>query len=137
MPSGYSASDDFSMPKKMIANNMLTSLGMITWVAGFPASEMLLQTWDPLVLICARLIVTVVPLLFLWRVIEGMAKLRSANWACGILVGGVGFGIGSYLLLWGQWASDPVTVAIIASVAPIAGLCLSSRPLPQHRSTTC
>ena len=44
--------------------------------------------------------------------------LLKANWKWGIFVGGLGFGCGSILLLYGQIFSDPVTITIIIAVFP-------------------
>lgn len=99
--------------------NLFCAGAMLTWAAGFPASEILLETWDPLALIAARLLMAVAVLLPLWMLVEGPAAVLGARWGRGTLVGGVGFGIGTWLILYAQWASDPVTVAILASATPV------------------
>jgi len=106
----------------VVSGNALAVGSMITWAAGFPAAELLLQDWSPLALIAARLGLTVAMLIPLWLCLEGPRPLLTARWSRGLLVGGLGFGIGAYLLLVGQSLTDPVTVAIIASACPIAAV---------------
>jgi len=55
----------------------------------------------------------------LW--IDGFARVRAANWAGGLHIGGIGFGLGSITFLVGQNMSDAVTPAIAASMMPIMG----------------
>lgn len=100
--------------------NLLGVGSMLTWAAGFPAAEVLLQTWPPLTLITARFIMAVLMLLPLWLLLDGRAAVFGAKWGRGTLMGGLCFGMGAYLLLLAQFFTDPVTVALIASTCPIA-----------------
>ena len=93
---------------------------MVTWAAGFPAAEILLETWPPLTLITARFILAVRILLPIWMLLDGRAAVFGAKWGRGTVMGGFCFGLGAYFLLLGQAYTDPVTVALIASTAPIA-----------------
>ena len=54
----------------------------------------------------------------LWIYWDGLENVLKANWRWGIFVGGLGFGCGSILLLYGQIFSDPVTITIILAVFP-------------------
>ena len=100
--------------------NALGVASMILWAAGFPAAEILLETWPPLTLITARFALAVAMLVTLWLILEGPAALRRANWGAGLRVGSVCFGLGAWCLLIAQDLTDPVTVAIIASTCPLA-----------------
>ncbi len=93
---------------------------MLTWAAGFPAAEMLLESWPPLTLITARFVIAVAILLPIWILLDGRAAVFGAKWGRGTVMGGICFGMGAYLLLLAQFYTDPVTVALIASTAPIA-----------------
>ncbi len=106
------------------SGNLLCMFAMMLWASGFPAAEHLLNIWDPLTLIVARLTIATTALLVLWLVLEGPQRVLSAPWGRGAIVGGVGFGIGTYLLLLAQELSDPVTVAIFACGMPLAGAAL-------------
>lgn len=104
--------------------NAICMLSMLAWAAGFPAAEILLATWDPLALIAGRLLMAVVFLLPIWVVFDGPQALARARWGRGIIVGGFGFGIGTYLILVGQSISDPVTVTVVAASMPAVGAAL-------------
>ena len=124
MSTGLSVQSGYASHRSAVAGNMLGTLSMILWAAGFPASELLLANWDPLVLITARLALAVMFLLVVWVALEGPQALIRAKWGAGALIGAVGFGGGAYLILLGQSLSDPVTVAVIASAAPVIGALL-------------
>lgn len=104
--------------------NGFCMLSMLTWAAGFPAAEALLETWDPLTLIVARLAIVTVVLIPIWALLEGVSTVLNARWWRGLIVGGVGFGLGTYLILVGQSVSDPVTVTIVAASMPVIGALL-------------
>jgi len=93
---------------------------MLTWAAGFPAAEILLESWPPLTLITARFMIAVAILVPVWLLVDGRAAVFGARWGRGTLMGGICFGFGAYLLLLAQVYTDPVTVALIASASPIA-----------------
>ncbi len=101
-----------------VTANMVCMLSMLTWAAGFPAAEMLLDTWNPLALIAARFAIAVTFLVPVWAMIEGPEAVLRARWGRASIVGGIGFGAGAYLILLGQSISDPVTVTIVAASMP-------------------
>lgn len=103
----------------MLSGNALAVGSMILWAAGFPAAEILLQDWHPVVLISLRLLMAMAVLLPLWAIADGGRSLRNAPWVKGIRIGFFGFGLATTLLLFAQWYTDPVTVALIASATPI------------------
>jgi drug/metabolite transporter (DMT)-like permease len=107
-----------------VTANLICMLSMLTWAAGFPAAEILLATWDPLTLIVARLALVCVVLLPIWIVMEGLDSIFKAHWRRGLIIGGIGFGAGTYLILVGQAISDPVTVTIVAASMPVIGAML-------------
>ncbi|MBO9450454.1 DMT family transporter [Tropicibacter sp. R16_0] len=106
---------------------MLGMAAMMTWAAGFPAAEVLLQNWPSLTIITARLIMALSVLFPLWLLFEGPSKILNANWPRALMIGGFGFGLGTYLLLLAQAFTDPVTVALVASCAPLIGAILEVR----------
>jgi drug/metabolite transporter (DMT)-like permease len=99
--------------------NMLGVASMLLWAAGFPAAEMLLATWPPLTLIAARLVIAVAFLLPVWIAFDGIQAVTKTPWLHSIWIGGLGFGIGVWMLLISQSLTDPVTVALIASAMPV------------------
>ena len=103
-----------------LAGNALGMAAMVMWAAGFPAAEILLDDWPVLALIAARLLMAMAFLIPLWMLIEGPRVMLTANWGRGTIVGGIGFGLGTWFILAAQALTDPVTVAIIATSMPIA-----------------
>ncbi|WP_037313855.1 DMT family transporter [Ruegeria halocynthiae] len=92
---------------------------MLTWAAGFPAAEVLLQSWPPIALFAARMGLAVVFLVPIWVLIDGPGRVMRARWGHAMRVGGLGLGTGMFLIILAQKLTDPVTVAIIASCAPL------------------
>ncbi|MGI9370576.1 MAG: DMT family transporter [Ruegeria sp.] len=97
---------------------------MLTWAAGFPAAEVLLQSWPPVALLTARLALAVVFMVPIWVLIDGPTRVLRARWGHAMLVGGFGLGTGMFLIIVAQKLTDPVTVAIIASCAPLVATLL-------------
>lgn len=105
---------------RILSGNGLAIASMMAWAAGFPAAEILLESWHPITLMMLRLIMALAVLLPLWMVVDGPMALVRANWRRALWVGALGFGTGTNLLLFAQWYTDPVTVALIATTTPIA-----------------
>ena len=99
--------------------NSLAVGSMVFWAAGFPAADALLQIWHPVTLILLRLMTVLCLLYPMWMWMEGRGTLQNVAWSCGFVIGFFGFGIGTALLLFAQWYTDPVTVALIATTTPI------------------
>ena len=102
--------------------NLICMASMAVWAAGFPAAEVLLKTWDPLALIAARFCLSVLVLVVAWAAVEGGRAVLAAPWLKGARIGGLAFGLGAWLLLVAQAATDAVTVSIIAAAVPIAAV---------------
>lgn len=108
----------------VLSGNGLAVGSMLTWAAGFPAAEFLLQSWPPVALLTARLALAVAVMVPLWLLIDGPRRIKQARWRHAMLVGGFGLGTGMFLIILAQKLTDPVTVAIIASCAPLAATLL-------------
>lgn len=104
----------------VVSGNALAVGSMVLWAAGFPAAEVLLETWHPVTLMLARLLTALALLLPLWLLVDGAEVIRRANWRKAFWIGFLGFGSGTNLILFAQWFTDPVTVALIATTTPIA-----------------
>ena len=109
------------MPTGSFFANANCFAAMLLWATGFVALEYLLDDWGVLSLSSLRLVVSVVFLVLWWGWTEGWAKVLGASWRKGLVIGGLGWGVGSVLLLMGQKLSDPVTVTIVVAMMPIAG----------------
>ena len=108
----------------LIAGNSLALISIFLFAAGFPAAEFLLEVWHPITLMFCRLILAVATLVTLWIFMEGLTQVLHAPWLKGIKIGILGFGIGANLLLFAQWFTDPVTVALLATLIPISAAIL-------------
>ena len=104
-----------------ITANIFCFSAMIMWAVGFPAAEILLESWGAISLVFIRQILSVAALMIFWALLDGWSPILDAPWRRGIGVGSIGFGLGAILLLIGQKLSDPVTPAIAAAMMPIAG----------------
>lgn len=104
--------------RSSLSGNGLAVASMLTWAAGFPAAEVLLQSWPPIALLLARMALAVLVMVPIWILIDGPARVLRARWGHAMLVGGA-LGAGMFLIILAQKLTDPVTVAIIASCAPL------------------
>ncbi|MGE4634081.1 MAG: DMT family transporter [Arenicellales bacterium] len=109
------------MPTGSFFANANCFAAMLLWATGFVALEYLLDDWGVLSLSSLRLVVSVVFLVLWWGWTEGWAKVLGAPWRKGVVIGGLGWGVGSVFLLMGQKLSDPVTVTMVVAMMPIAG----------------
>jgi len=107
-----------------IVGNTLALISIFLFAAGFPAAEVLLEVWHPITLMFFRLILAVATLVILWISMEGLTQVLNAPWLKGIKIGILGFGIGANLLLFAQWFTDPVTVALLATLIPVSAAIL-------------
>ena len=71
-----------------------------------------------------RLLLAVSTLVLLWILIEGVSSVLKAPWLKGIKIGLLGFGLGTNLLLFAQWFTDPITVALMATLIPVSATIL-------------
>lgn len=113
-----------SAPPGLLAANLICMASMMIWAAGLPAAEVLIPHVPPVPLAAMRLVLGAALLLPLWWLLDGWQSLARANWARGILVGGICLGIGSMLLIYAQSKTGPVTVAVISATAPVVGIAL-------------
>ena len=108
----------------LFAGNSLALISIFFFAAGFPAAELLLDVWHPITLMFFRIILAVSTLVLIWALIEGVSSVLKAPWLKGIKIGLLGFGLGTNLLLFAQWFTDPITVALLATLIPISATIL-------------
>lgn len=101
--------------------NFLGAGAMLAWAAGFPAAELLLDRWDPVWAVTARVAFAAAPLLVLWLILNP-GEWRRPGLLRGMVTGGTGFGGGALTIIGAQWFTDPVTVAIIAAASPLTAV---------------
>ena len=109
---------------EIIKSNTILVAAISIFALGFPAAEYLLDDWDVVTVITVRNVFAFILLFFIWIVLEGSTVVRSANWIKGFWIGGIGFGIGSFLLLFVQSLTTPVIAALAAATMPLAAVTL-------------
>ena len=109
---------------EIIKSNAILVVAISIFALGFPAAEFLLDDWDVVTVIAVRNVFAFVLLFIIWIALEGSGVLRTANWIKGLWIGGIGFGIGSFLLLFVQSITSPVIAALAAATMPLAAVAL-------------
>ena len=109
---------------RLVTGNALAFIAIFLFAAGFPAAEVLLEIWHPITLMFFRLLLAVSTLVIIWILLEGLPSVLKAPWLKGIKIGLLGFGFATNLLLFVQWFTDPVTVALLATLIPISATIL-------------
>jgi len=104
-----------------IAANLLCFSAIFLWAIGFPAAEVLLETWGALAMMLTRLTLSIAVLMSVWIYLEGWSAVKNTQWRAPMKVGSIGFGAGALMFLLGQKYSDAVIPAIIAAMMPIFG----------------
>ena len=99
-------------------------LAMVLFAMGFPAADVLLQSWEPISLSAVRIVMSSALLVPIWLFMDGLAKARRAPWGRGLVIGGIGFGTGTLILLVVQSLTDAVTAALVAAMMPVAAVML-------------
>ncbi len=101
-----------------LTGNLAAAGSNIVWAAGFPAAEALIDSWPRLSLVAGRFAMALLLLLPLVLLVEGWP--RRVPWGRVLWIGGFGLGGTAILILSAQTVTDPVTVAVISSVSPLA-----------------
>ncbi len=117
---GQGVNSSLNHNQVVLTGNTYAVISMVLWASGFPAAEVLLDHWHPIALMAARLAMALMVLVPLWFLLDGARSVLRANWKRGLWIGIIGFGTGTNLLLFAQWYTDPVTVALIATTTPIS-----------------
>ena len=108
----------------LISSNVTCLVAVALFAFTFPASDLLLKDWGILSVIVFRNISAFLLLLLMWLFSEGYSPLKGAGWIKGLWVGGIGFGIGSILMITTIYLTTPVVAALTAAIMPIAGVAL-------------
>lgn len=108
----------------VVEGNLASTASMLCWATVFPVTELLLQSWDPLLLAAARLTVAAGCALLLVLLLGRPGELAAAPWAAILPIGGLGLGTGVVLLTLAQAHADLVIVAIIGTAVPLVSAVL-------------
>lgn len=126
---------DISLParRSLLTANLICLASMVIWAAGLPAADLIIPHMPAVALTAARASLAAAVLLPVWWLLEGPSAVLGANWLRGAWVGFVALGLASFFVILALRFNDPVTVAIVTAVMPVAGILLEcvadKRPL--------
>ena len=108
----------------LVASNLICLASMVIWAAGLPAADLIIPHMSPIALTACRALLATAVLLPIWWITEGGAAILGANWLKGAWVGFVTLGLASFFVIIALQFNDPVTVAIVTAIMPVAGILL-------------
>ena len=108
----------------VLKSNFVCVFSILLFAMGFPAAEYLLDDWDVVSVITARNVFSFILIFLIWISIEGVQKVKSAQWLKGTLIGVAGFGIGAFLILYLQSLTSPVIAALAVATMPVFAVSL-------------
>jgi drug/metabolite transporter (DMT)-like permease len=119
-----------SARRSLLTANMICLTSMVIWAAGLPAADLIIPHMPPVALTAGRALLAAAILLPVWWLLEGRSTVLGADWLRGAWVGFVTLGLASFFVIIALQFNDPVTVAIVTAVMPVAGImleCLADR----------
>ena len=120
--------------RSLLIANLICLGSMVIWASGLPSANLIIPHMPPIALTAARATLATAVLLPVWWLIEGRAAVLGANWLRGAGVGFVTLGLASVFVVIALQFNDPVTVAIVTAVMPVAGILLEC--VADHRPFT-
>ncbi len=79
----------------VIFANLLCFSAIFLWAIGFPAAEVLLESWGALAMMLTRLTLSISVLMSVWIYLEGWTAVKNTQWRAPMKVRSIGFGFGS------------------------------------------
>lgn len=110
--------------RSLLAANLICLASMVIWASGLPAADLIIPHMPAIALTAARAALAALVLLPIWWLLEGRAAVLGADWLRGAWVGFVTLGLASVFVIIALQFNDPVTVAIVTAVMPVAGILL-------------
>ena len=118
------ATSSFDGVSPAVSGNLICFGAMALFALSFPLADVLLGAWGPLALIGIRNILGLAVVFVAWRMIERRAFVAGLPWARGFVIGALGFGVGSMMLLVAQSMTDAVTVSLVVASMPLVAVAL-------------
>jgi drug/metabolite transporter (DMT)-like permease len=112
------------MRRSLLTANLICLASMVIWAAGLPAANLIIPHMPAVALTAARATLAALLLLPIWWLVEGRAVVLGADWLRGAWVGFVTLGLASVFVVLALQLNDPVTVAIVTAIMPVAGILL-------------
>ncbi|MCX7286602.1 MAG: DMT family transporter [Rhodobacterales bacterium] len=113
-----------SAARSALIANLICLASMMIWAAGLPAAGLIIPHMPPVALTAGRATLAALVLLPIWWLWEGRQAVLKADWATGAWIGFVTLGLASFFVIIALQFNDPVTVAIVTAVMPVAGILL-------------
>ncbi len=110
--------------RSLLTANLICLASMVIWASGLPAADLIIPHMPPIALTAGRAVLAALVLMPIWWVLEGRGTVLNADWATGAWVGFVTLGLASFFVIIALQFNDPVTVAIVTAVMPVAGILL-------------
>lgn len=110
--------------RSILAANLICLVSMVIWASGLPAADLIVPHMPAIALTAARASLAALVLLPIWWLVEGRSAVLGADWLRGAWVGFVALGLASIFVVLALQLNDPVTVAIVTAVMPVAGILL-------------
>jgi drug/metabolite transporter (DMT)-like permease len=110
--------------RSLLTANLICLASMVVWAAGLPAADLIIPHMPPVALTAARTSLAAVVLLPVWLALEGRQVVLGADWLRGAWVGFIALGVASFFVILALQFNDPVTVAIVTAIMPVAGILL-------------
>ena len=99
-------------------------MAAMLFAMGFPALDILLIDWGFISIAFIRNAMGFILIFFIWFIAEGYKKIIKAKWIRGIVIGALGFGTGSLLLVVTQVLTSTLIAGLAAALMPLAAISL-------------
>ena len=106
----------------LLQSNFTCTLASVSFAMGFPALDKLLNDWGVISVVLVRNLIAFLFILVLWLLIENFKNLIQADWLKGFIIGSLGFGLGSLLLVVTQLLTSTFIAALAAALMPLAAI---------------
>lgn len=107
-----------------LGGNLAAILSVALWASAFPATEVLLREWHPLLLAPVRLLLGGATLLVVVLASGAWTELMTAPWRRAAIIGASGIGGSVLCLVTGQSLTTAVSAAIVAAMQPVVAAML-------------
>ena len=108
----------------LLKSNLTCVFAALSFAMGFPALDVLLNDWGVISVVLVRNSIAFLTILSIWLLLENFNNLVKAEWLKGFLIGAIGFGLGSFLLVITQLLTTTFIAALAAALMPVAAITL-------------
>lgn len=108
----------------LFKSNLICVFAALSFAMGFPAVDVLLNDWGVISVVLVRNLIAFLFILFIWLLTENYASILRAKWLKGFVIGALGFGLGSLLLVITQLLTSTFIAALAAALMPLSAITL-------------